>query len=126
MIDQTFLNAVIDSLTTTLRENLTRCETIQAQTKNPSSMVVMLSGTNGALIAVRKALEAGRQATAPDGSLAELQHCMNCIKEPHHGEGYGHQASDEGPYEIAGKTFCGRCHCAITPEVHGQYEKGQE
>lgn len=33
-----------------------------------------------------------------------------CIKVPHDGGGYLHSETDDGPYDVDGVWYCGRCH----------------
>ena len=33
-----------------------------------------------------------------------------CKKEPHYGDGYLHDSMDDGPYDVDGLDYCGRCH----------------
>lgn len=43
----------------------------------------------------------------------KITHGVDCTKEPHiqHGNrGYLHSATDDGPYDVDGHTYCGRCH----------------
>ena len=42
-----------------------------------------------------------------------VRHGVDCGKVPHEAEGYLHGAHDDGPYDVDGLTYCGRCHEAI-------------
>lgn len=49
-----------------------------------------------------------------------LVHGKNCRKVPHApldtlaaGAAYLHGAEDDGPFSVAGATYCGRCHRAL-------------
>lgn len=37
-------------------------------------------------------------------------HGAECQKAPHTGSGYLHAADDDGPYNVDGAAYCGRCH----------------
>lgn len=40
-------------------------------------------------------------------------HGKTCTKVPHTGEGYLHDETDDGLYDVDGVTYCGRCHVAL-------------
>lgn len=48
-----------------------------------------------------------------------VRHGINCRKVPHcfRGDGYLHMESDDGPYDVDGVTYCGRCHAWIGTEA---------
>lgn len=43
------------------------------------------------------------------GPVAE-RHGVSCLKAPHTRDGYLHSENDDGPYDVDGVTYCGRCH----------------
>ena len=45
--------------------------------------------------------------------LPPLRHGFDCGKVPHEAEGYLHSATDDGPYDVDGVRYCGRCHEAL-------------
>lgn len=47
----------------------------------------------------------------------QLQHGRDCPKAWHSGGGYLHDAGFEGPYDVDGVMYCGRCHGWIGSEV---------
>lgn len=47
------------------------------------------------------------------GDSGVINHGVNCEKKPHDGSGYLHAEDDDGPYDVDGCTYCGRCHSAI-------------
>ena len=40
----------------------------------------------------------------------ERHHGVTCPKAVHKSEGYLHDADDDGPYDVEGMIYCGRCH----------------
>jgi hypothetical protein len=38
------------------------------------------------------------------------QHGIDCLKVPHTRDGYLHDEADDGPYDVDGVMYCGRCH----------------
>lgn len=40
----------------------------------------------------------------------EEHHGLKCPKAEHVGSGYLHDADDDGPYDVDGVMYCGRCH----------------
>lgn len=47
-------------------------------------------------------------------TLGTVQHGVYCEKVPHtEDDGFTHSEADDGPYEMNGTVFCGRCHVAI-------------
>ncbi len=49
-----------------------------------------------------------REETPASGEL--------CKRVPHFGTGYLHGADDDGPYDVDGDTYCGRCHRLLPHE----------
>lgn len=54
-----------------------------------------------------------------------MRHGIDCPKRPHEGyhrllvgqgTDYLHTASDDGPYDVDGVSYCGRCHVALCAE----------
>ena len=45
---------------------------------------------------------------------SQIVHGLSCLKKQHLGAGYVHVADDDGPYEVDGVIYCGRCHEALT------------
>jgi len=43
-------------------------------------------------------------------SDTQAAHGRDCPKAAHLGEGYLHAADDDGPYDVDGVAYCGRCH----------------
>lgn len=44
-------------------------------------------------------------------------HPHHCEKVAHsHSSGYLHSASDDGPYDVDGINYCGRCHQALAED----------
>lgn len=41
---------------------------------------------------------------------AATGHGIDCRKVPHSGDGYLHAEDHDGPYDVDGVTYCGRCH----------------
>ena len=37
-------------------------------------------------------------------------HGKTCVKVDHYSQGYLHDEDDDGPYDVDGVTYCGRCH----------------
>ena len=56
-----------------------------------------------------KALLAFHQAE----QAVEVRHGVNCPKAAHDGTGHLHSELDDGPYDVDGVTYCGRCHTSI-------------
>jgi len=77
----------------------------------------------------------------PDGDISDLQVCdpawvdaacaehpdtvrhpQDCHKVEHVGTGYLHPYDDDGPYDVDGVTYCGRCHryIAALKELEGR------
>lgn len=55
-------------------------------------------------------------AEAQEGEASRpepIRHGETCPKAEHVGTGYLHDASADGPYDVDGLTYCGRCHGAI-------------
>lgn len=51
------------------------------------------------------------ESAAPPVDGAQPQgHGRACPKVPHVGDGYLHGADDDGPYDVDGVQYCGRCH----------------
>lgn len=46
------------------------------------------------------------------------KHGIDCRKAPHVGEGYLHASDDDGPYDVDGLAYCGRCHVALACHAH--------
>lgn len=44
---------------------------------------------------------------------AESSHGTTCHKVPHVGTGHLHDESNDGPYDVDGVNYCGRCHQAL-------------
>lgn len=42
-----------------------------------------------------------------------VTHGVDCNKEPHKGGGYLHSVAEDGPYDVDGVPYCGRCHLAL-------------
>jgi len=42
-----------------------------------------------------------------------VQHGVDCKKAPHIREGYLHAEDDDGPFDVDGIAYCGRCHQVI-------------
>jgi len=54
---------------------------------------------------------------------APLVHGVSCNKAHHRGElEYNHGRDDNQPFEVAGVTYCGRCHAHLPPETHPRQE----
>ena len=46
--------------------------------------------------------------------MSEVRHGIDCPKQPHLQElRYLHDESDDGPYDVDGCVYCGRCHVYI-------------
>ncbi len=43
-------------------------------------------------------------------TVAPLVHGVNCPKASHGAGGFLHLPEDDGPYEVDGVAYCGRCH----------------
>lgn len=64
-----------------------------------------------AVITKRYSVERQRTTyTATRGSDATRASTPACDKVIHNGGGYLHDAEDDGPYDVDGVTYCGRCH----------------
>ena len=42
-----------------------------------------------------------------------VEHGVTCYKVNHIGTGYLHAENDDGPYDVDGCMYCGRCHYAL-------------
>ena len=42
-----------------------------------------------------------------------VEHGKTCCKVEHVGTGYLHDKDDDGPYDVDGCMYCGRCHYAL-------------
>lgn len=42
-----------------------------------------------------------------------VKHGINCQKKPHLKSGMLHSKDDDGPYDVDGCLYCGRCHKAL-------------
>lgn len=51
-----------------------------------------------------------RRSEAAGQAVNPIQHGVNCPKVPHAGAGYLHDAAADGPYDVDGVRYCGRCH----------------
>lgn len=74
----------------------------------------------GAALALLEAL------TQPAPELKPLRHGVSCVKRYHvssaAGYGYMHADDDDGPYDVDGVKYCGRCHEFIAPAPDGAQE----
>ena len=43
-------------------------------------------------------------------TVRPVRHGTDCKKVEHLGDGYLHRADDNGPYDVDGLVYCGRCH----------------
>lgn len=50
---------------------------------------------------------------AARGHGMAMRHGVNCPKVPHAGIGHLHGEQDDGPYDVDGVAYCGRCHAAL-------------
>lgn len=66
-----------------------------------------------ALLALAGELEGIVGATVP----TPITHGVTCEKSPHVGDGYLHAPADDGPYDVDGVRYCGRCHMVLPPET---------
>lgn len=48
-------------------------------------------------------------------SVSKKWHGVNCPKVAHDGVGYLHAFDDDGPYDVDGVPYCGRCHLYLPP-----------
>lgn len=46
-------------------------------------------------------------------NLPAVRHGIDCRKVPHVREGMLHGPDDDGPFDVDGLVYCGRCHMAI-------------
>lgn len=57
----------------------------------------------------REVLRAAKKIS--DAEFSEpAQHGVTCRKALHVGTGHMHGPEDDGPYDVDGQTYCGRCH----------------
>lgn len=45
-----------------------------------------------------------------DRAIGHVRHGIDCYKFAHVGDGYLHGPDDDGPYDVDGVPYCGRCH----------------
>lgn len=53
----------------------------------------------------------GKRLELSDGEeVTPVHHGIDCKKVKHIGDGYLHLSDDDGPYDVDGMVYCGRCH----------------
>ncbi len=78
------------------------------------AMGVMDAVTTSRTMPVRSRL---RKAKPDVIEEMRLQHGKNCMKRRHGKSEYLHDADFDGPYDVDGVDYCGRCHEAL-PKVN--------
>ncbi len=55
-----------------------------------------------------------------------MNHHQDCEKVKHTGGGYLHGDNDDGPYDVDGLEYCGRCHAFLKKTVYLRVAPGRE
>ena len=68
------------------------------------------NGRASSMVYTAEEMRAYAQTAVGQSTEAQARHGTSCPKVVHKSNGCLHAADDDGPYEVDGLMYCGRCH----------------